>query len=64
MLWVILVWLEKSLLLGVQEFSFFKTLFARETLVAMVSEFEFDLITLLIYRSKNKVKNLGNYAYY
>ena len=45
MLWVLLFCPELPLLSLVQEFSFFKTLFVRETLVVMVSKCEFDLIT-------------------
>lgn len=33
---------------SVQKFSFFKTLFVKETLVVMVRECEFDLITIFI----------------
>jgi|GEM_PF-6856561 len=39
-----------AFLLGVQKFSFLKTLFVKETSVVIVREYEFDLIDLQMNR--------------
>lgn len=50
MLWVLLLCPEKTHFLLIRKNSFFKTLFFKATLVVMVRDYEFHLITLLIFK--------------